>query len=67
MHIINLSILISIFQEALQFAFDAANVYAGTFERFRLFYKENEGLDLEALRQQDHGMFSIIVIRGSDF
>ncbi|MGH0158034.1 UNVERIFIED_CONTAM: hypothetical protein FKN15_035545 [Acipenser sinensis] len=42
-------------KEALQFAFDAANVYAGTFERFRLFYKENEGLDLEALRQQDHG------------
>ncbi|KAK6493365.1 dynein heavy chain 6 [Huso huso] len=43
-------------KEALQFAFDAANVYAGTFERFRLFYKENEGLDLEALRQQDHGV-----------
>ncbi|KAM7393703.1 hypothetical protein PAMP_020556 [Pampus punctatissimus] len=43
-------------KESLQFAFDAAKVYLQTFERFRLFYKENESLNLDALRQHDHGL-----------
>ncbi len=42
-------------QEALHFAFDAAKVYSHTLERFRLFFKENESVDLDAVRQQDHG------------
>ncbi|KAM6942307.1 LOW QUALITY PROTEIN: dynein axonemal heavy chain 6-like [Lycodopsis pacificus] len=41
-------------KESFQFAFDAAKVYLHTFERFHLFYKENEGLDLDAMRQKDH-------------
>lgn len=45
-------------QQSIQFAFNTANVYARTFEPFRLFYKENEELDLEALKEQDHGTSS---------
>ncbi|XP_016084420.1 dynein heavy chain 6, axonemal [Sinocyclocheilus grahami] len=41
-------------KQSIQFAFNTANVYARTFEPFRLFYKENEDLDLEALKEQDH-------------
>ncbi|KAK2919405.1 hypothetical protein Q8A73_003776 [Channa argus] len=43
-------------KESLQFAFDAAKVYSHTFEHFRQFYQENESLDLDAMRQQDHGL-----------
>ncbi|XP_062296546.1 dynein axonemal heavy chain 6 [Scomber scombrus] len=43
-------------KESLQSAFDAAKVYSKIFERFRLFYKENESLDLDELRQHDHGL-----------
>ncbi|XP_071360020.1 dynein axonemal heavy chain 6 [Trachinotus anak] len=43
-------------KESLQFAFDAAKVYSHTFERFRLFYKENESLDLDVMRKQDHDL-----------
>ncbi|XP_038058163.1 dynein heavy chain 6, axonemal-like isoform X3 [Patiria miniata] len=35
-------------------AFDAANQYADTFEPFREFYRENESLDVEAMREQEH-------------
>ncbi|XP_071788570.1 dynein axonemal heavy chain 6-like isoform X3 [Asterias amurensis] len=35
-------------------AFDAAKQYADTFEPFREFYRENESLDIEAMREQDH-------------
>uniref|UniRef100_A0A3Q3ICB6 AAA+ ATPase domain-containing protein n=1 Tax=Monopterus albus TaxID=43700 RepID=A0A3Q3ICB6_MONAL len=42
--------------ESLRFAFDTAKVYSDKFECFRLFCKENESLDLDALRQQDHGL-----------
>lgn len=42
-------------QEALHSAFHAAKVYSRTLERFRLRYKDNEGLDLDWLRRQDHG------------
>ncbi|XP_051560675.1 dynein axonemal heavy chain 6 [Myxocyprinus asiaticus] len=41
-------------KQSIQIAFDAANVYAHTFQPFRLFYQENEALDLEALKEQDH-------------
>ncbi|KAK2908777.1 hypothetical protein Q8A67_004614 [Cirrhinus molitorella] len=41
-------------KQSIQLAFDTASVYAHTFEPFRMFYKENEDLDLEALREQDH-------------
>lgn len=30
-------------------------MYAHTFERFRIFYKENQTLDEEGLRQKEHG------------
>lgn len=42
-------------QYSVEFAFDAANMYARTLEPFRLFYKENESLDTEALKEQEHG------------
>ncbi|XP_030643583.1 dynein heavy chain 6, axonemal [Chanos chanos] len=41
-------------KKSLDSAFGAANVYARTFEPFRLFYKENENLDLDDLKEQDH-------------
>ncbi|XP_045894233.1 dynein axonemal heavy chain 6-like [Micropterus dolomieu] len=52
----HLQSIIQNIRESLHFAFDAAKVYAHTLERFRLFYKENEGLDLDAMQQQDHGL-----------
>ncbi|XP_040003149.1 dynein heavy chain 6, axonemal [Xiphias gladius] len=52
----NLQSIIQNIKESLQFAFDAAKEYSHTFERFRLFYKENESLDLDAMRQQDQGL-----------
>ncbi|XP_072525800.1 dynein axonemal heavy chain 6 [Salminus brasiliensis] len=39
---------------SVEFAFDAAKTYADTFELFRLFYKENESLDLNTLKERDH-------------
>ncbi|XP_078146083.1 dynein axonemal heavy chain 6 [Centroberyx gerrardi] len=52
----HLQSIIQNIKESLQFAFDSANMYSCTFEPFRLFYKENESLDLDALRQHDHGV-----------
>ncbi|KAL7841172.1 hypothetical protein SRHO_G00248630 [Serrasalmus rhombeus] len=46
--------IIQSIKDSVQFAFDAANTYARTFEPFRLFYKENESLDLNALKEQEH-------------
>ncbi|XP_053147968.1 dynein axonemal heavy chain 6 isoform X2 [Hemicordylus capensis] len=43
-------------KEAIYSAFEAVNVYAATFETFRLFFKENESLDLEALKKQEPGV-----------
>ncbi|XP_069560973.1 dynein axonemal heavy chain 6 [Brachyistius frenatus] len=43
-------------KKSLQFTFDAAEVYAQTYEHFRIFYKENESLDLDAMQRQDHGV-----------
>lgn len=43
------------FQDAISSAFDSAWQYASTFESYRQFYQENESLDLEAIRQEEHG------------
>ncbi|KAK5899926.1 hypothetical protein CesoFtcFv8_009352 [Champsocephalus esox] len=52
----NLQSVIQNIEELLQFAFDTAKVYSHTFEHFQVFYKENEALDLDAMRQQDNGL-----------
>ncbi|XP_038615472.1 dynein heavy chain 6, axonemal [Tachyglossus aculeatus] len=49
----HLQSLIQGIKDVVQSAFEAANMYAGTFENFQLFFKENENLDLEALKQQE--------------
>ena len=54
-------------QEAISAAFNAASQYADTFEVFREFYRENESLDLEAVKRQDHGtlfqfLFSCLIL-----
>nr|XP_057922299.1 dynein axonemal heavy chain 6 isoform X3 [Doryrhamphus excisus] len=43
-------------KESLQLTFEAAEVCSRMFERFQLFYKENESLDLDALQKQDHDL-----------
>ncbi|XP_060619679.2 dynein axonemal heavy chain 6 isoform X2 [Anolis sagrei] len=40
-------------KETIFSAFEAANLYASTFEKFRLFFKENESLDLAALKLEE--------------
>ncbi|XP_071942686.1 dynein axonemal heavy chain 6-like [Antedon mediterranea] len=35
-------------------AFEAVKLYADTFEPFREFYRENEGLDMTEIQEQDH-------------
>ncbi|KAM4603926.1 dynein axonemal heavy chain 6 [Polymixia lowei] len=52
----HLQSIIQNIKQSLQFAFDSANVYSRTFERLWQFYKENESLDVVALRQHDHGV-----------
>ncbi|KAM3623278.1 uncharacterized protein V6R79_009492 [Siganus canaliculatus] len=52
----NLQSFIKNIKDSLQFAFDAAKDYSRTLERFRLFIKENNSMDLNALQQQDHGL-----------
>ena len=49
--------IITNIRDAVNKAFSAAGKYADTFEPFRVFYKENESLDLVALRQNDTGIF----------
>ncbi|XP_053335345.1 dynein axonemal heavy chain 6-like [Clarias gariepinus] len=43
-------------KNSIQVAFDAADTYAQNFTSFHLFYKENESLDLDALKEQDHDL-----------
>uniref|UniRef100_A0A8D0GTF0 Dynein axonemal heavy chain 6 n=1 Tax=Sphenodon punctatus TaxID=8508 RepID=A0A8D0GTF0_SPHPU len=52
----HLQAIIHQIKETIYSAFEAANLYAATFEKFRLFFKENESLDLEGLRKQEHGV-----------
>nr|KAF6328674.1 dynein axonemal heavy chain 6 [Pipistrellus kuhlii] len=40
-------------KETIKAAFESAQLYAATFEKFQLFYRENESLDLEALKLQE--------------
>ncbi|XP_036606051.1 dynein heavy chain 6, axonemal [Trichosurus vulpecula] len=43
-------------KEAIHAAFETANIYAATFEKFQLFYRENESLDLDALQKEEPGV-----------
>uniref|UniRef100_A0A4X2KTY7 Dynein axonemal heavy chain 6 n=1 Tax=Vombatus ursinus TaxID=29139 RepID=A0A4X2KTY7_VOMUR len=43
-------------KEAIHAAFETANIYAATFEKFQLFYRENESLDLAALQKEEPGV-----------
>ncbi|EGV93207.1 Dynein heavy chain 6, axonemal [Cricetulus griseus] len=47
-----LTIILQI-KETIYAAFNSANLYASTFEKFQIFFKENESLDLQALKQQE--------------
>ncbi|XP_008252409.2 dynein axonemal heavy chain 6 [Oryctolagus cuniculus] len=40
-------------KETIQAAFESASLYAATFEKFQIFFKENESLDLQALKLQE--------------
>ncbi|KAM7079135.1 dynein axonemal heavy chain 6 [Molossus nigricans] len=40
-------------KETIKTAFESAQLYATTFEKFQLFFKENESLDLQALKLQE--------------
>nr|XP_036867942.1 dynein heavy chain 6, axonemal [Manis javanica] len=40
-------------KETIQAAFESAQLYAATFEKFQIFFKENENLDLQALKLQE--------------
>uniref|UniRef100_A0A286XH43 Dynein axonemal heavy chain 6 n=1 Tax=Cavia porcellus TaxID=10141 RepID=A0A286XH43_CAVPO len=40
-------------KETIHAAFDSARLYATTFEKFQIFFKENESLDLQALKLQE--------------
>uniref|UniRef100_A0A673UGS7 Dynein axonemal heavy chain 6 n=1 Tax=Suricata suricatta TaxID=37032 RepID=A0A673UGS7_SURSU len=40
-------------KETVQAAFESARLYAATFEKFQIFFKENESLDLQALKLQE--------------
>ena len=47
-------------RESIIAGFEAAAYYASTFEVYREFYSENERLDLEAVRRDDHGNLNFI-------
>eukprot|EP00071_Canis_lupus_P026518 XP_022260075.1 dynein heavy chain 6, axonemal [Canis lupus familiaris] len=40
-------------KETIQAAFESAQLYVATFERFQIFFKENESLDLQALKLEE--------------
>ncbi|KAK3733193.1 hypothetical protein QZH41_008554, partial [Actinostola sp. cb2023] len=42
------------YNDAISSAYDIAGQYANTFEPYRQFYQENESLDLEAIREEEH-------------
>lgn len=46
--------IIQSIKDAISSAFDSAWHYANTFEPYRQFYQENESLDLEVIRQEEH-------------
>ncbi|KAL4694152.1 hypothetical protein H8959_013417 [Pygathrix nigripes] len=56
----NFHTIISQIKETIQAAFESARLYAATFEKFQIFFKENESLDLQApkLQEPDVNFFS---------
>ena len=40
---------------SLSTGFDAADQYAATFQKYQMFYAENEALNLQAVRETEHG------------
>jgi len=56
----HLSRVIQSIKECITKGFDTANKYATTFEKYQKFYIENETLDLDAVRQIEHGKSSSI-------
>ena len=42
-------------QECVSVAFQKADDYRQKFEPYRDFYRENEALDVEKLKEEDHG------------
>ena len=49
-------------KDCINEGFDTANQYALTFEKYQSFYIENETLDLEAVRQIEHGKLANLPI-----
>nr|XP_004029568.4 dynein axonemal heavy chain 6 [Gorilla gorilla gorilla]XP_055234907.1 dynein axonemal heavy chain 6 [Gorilla gorilla gorilla] len=49
----NFHTIISQIKGTIQAAFESARIYAATFEKFQIFFKENESLDLQALKLQE--------------
>ncbi|XP_012629713.3 dynein axonemal heavy chain 6 [Microcebus murinus] len=49
----NFHAIICQIKETIQAAFESARLYAATFEKFQIFFKENESLDLQALKLQE--------------
>ncbi|VCW69734.1 unnamed protein product [Gulo gulo] len=49
----NFHMIIFQIKETIRAAFESAQLYAATFEKFRIFFKENESLDLQALKLQE--------------
>ncbi|KAM5227834.1 dynein axonemal heavy chain 6 [Ctenodactylus gundi] len=49
----NFHTIISQIKETIHAAFESARLYATTFEKFQIFFKENESLDLQALKLQE--------------
>lgn len=45
--------------DSLEAGFNAAKIYADTFDEFHRFYVENENTDVEALKTDPHGMFFV--------
>ena len=41
-------------RECLNAAFNAAQLYADTFHPYRIFYRENEAIDIEKIKNDDH-------------
>ena len=47
-------------KKSLNEGFAAADKYAATFQKYQMFYAENEAMDLQALREEEHGMIGFL-------
>jgi hypothetical protein len=52
--------------DSLEAGFNAAKIYADTFDEFHQFYVENENTDVEALKTDPHGTFIFFIINNSN-